>query len=180
MLDKFIKIRKSIMFSIKTLIISAITFIFVETWVTFYPNALFSKDGNYLVIFSFVFFVILFGSLFSAFKIGIYRLSEIIYSFSLSILVANFIMYLELSLIARDMLNPLYLIISTFFQGLIVFIGSVCANTIYFKLYPPKELLAIFGDDQAGFRLIDRMNHIHHRFKIMQGVNINNENVEKI
>ena len=59
MLDKFIKIRKSIMFSIKTLIISAITFIFVETWVTFYPSALFSKDGNYLVIFSFVFFVIL-------------------------------------------------------------------------------------------------------------------------
>ena len=83
MLDKFIKIRKSIMFSIKTLIISAITFIFVETWITFYPSALFSKDGNYLVIFSFVFFVILFGSLFSAFKIGIYRLSEIIYSFSL-------------------------------------------------------------------------------------------------
>lgn len=180
MLNTFIKIRKSIMFFVKALMISAVTCIFIETWVTHYPLALFSKNGNYLMVFSFLFLLILFGSLFSAFKIGIYRLSEIVYSFSLSILVTNFIMYLELSLIAREMLNPLYLIISTVIQVLVGFVGAVCANTIYFKLYPPKELLAIFGDDQAGFRLISRMNHIHHRFKIMRGVNINNEDVEKI
>ena len=180
MLNKFIKIRKSIMLIVKALMVSAVTFLFIETWVSYYPTALFDKDGNYLVVFSFVFLLILFGSLFSAFKIGIYRLSEIIYSFSLSIFVTNFMMYMEFSLIAREMLNPLYLIVSTVIQACLGFIGAVCANTIYFKLYPPKELLAIFGDDQAGFRLIDRMNHIHHRFKIMRGVNINTEDVEKI
>ncbi|MBO5211547.1 MAG: sugar transferase [Clostridia bacterium] len=180
MLNKLIKIRKTIMLLIKALMVSAVTFVFIETWVTYYPTALFDKDGNYLVVFSFVFLLILFGSLFSAFKIGIYRLSEIIYSFSLSIFVTNFMMYMEFSLIARELLNPLYLIISTIVQAGVGFIGAVCANTIYFKLYPPKELLAIFGDDQAGFRLIARMNHIHHRFKIMRGVNINTEDVEKI
>lgn len=180
MLKTFIKIRKSVMLTIKALIVSAITLVFIETWVNYYTNSLFDQNGNYLVVFSFVFLLILFGALFSAFKIGIYRLSEIIYSFSLSVFVTNFMMYMELSLIAREMLNPIYLIISTFIQASVGFVGAVCANTIYFKLYPPKELLAIFGDDQAGFRLITRMNQIHHRFKIMRGVNINTEDVEKI
>ena len=180
MLKTFIKIRKSVMLTIKALIVSAITLVFIETWVNYYTNSLFDQNGNYLVVFSFVFLLILFGSLFSAFKIGIYRLSEIIYSFSLSVFVTNFMMYMELSLIAREMLDPIYLIISTFIQASVGFVGAVCANTIYFKLYPPKELLAIFGDDQAGFRLITRMNQIHHRFKIMRGVNINTEDVEKI
>lgn len=180
MLKFFTKFRKTVMFSIKSLIICAITFIFMETWVTNYTLALFSRNGNYLVIFSFVFFLTLFCSLFSAFKIGIYRLTEIVYSFSLSILITNFIMYLELSLIARELLNPLPIFISTVVEAFICLIGAICANTIYFRLYPPKELLAIFGDDQSGFRLISRMNSIHQRFKIMRGVNINTENAENI
>ena len=76
MLKLFRKFRKTVMFSIKALIICAITFVFMETWVSSYTPSLFSRNGNYLLIFSFVFMLILFGSLFSAFKIGIYRLSE--------------------------------------------------------------------------------------------------------
>lgn len=180
MLKLFTKFRKTVMLSIKATIICAITFIFMETWVTKYTDAIFSRNGNFLVIFSFVFILTVFCSLFSAFKIGIYRLSEIVYSFSLSILITNFIMYLELSLIAREMLNPAHLLISTMVEAVISLIGAICSNTIYFKLHPPKELLAIFGDDQSGFRLISRMNLIHQRFKIMRGVNINTESVEKI
>ncbi len=180
MLKFFTKFRKTVMLTVKALIICAVTFSFIETWVIHYTTALFSKNGNYLVIFSFVFMMILFGSLFSAFKIGIYRLSEIIYSFALSVVVTNFLMYLELCLIAREMINPLHLILSVVFQVVLSTLGAICANTIYFKLYPPKELLAIFGDDQSGFRLITRMNLIRHRFKIMRGVNANVESVEKI
>lgn len=180
MLNFFTKFRKTVMFAVKTLIICAVTFSFIETWVIHYTTSLFSKNGNYLVIFSFVFMLMLFCSLFSAFKIGIYRLSEIIYSFALSVVITNFLMYLELSLIAREMINPLYIILSVVFQVILSTLGAICANTIYFKLYPPKELLAIFGDDQSGFRLINRMNLIHHRFKIMRGVNANVEDIEKI
>ena len=180
MLKFFTKIRKSVMLWVKALIVCSITFTFIETWVTSYTTSLFSRDGNFLLIFSFVFMLILFGSLFSAFKIGIYRLSEIVYSLSLSILITNFIMYLELSLIAREMLNPLYLIISMIIEMVIGLIGAICANTVYFKLYPPKELLAIFGDDQSGFRLITKMNLIHQRFKIMRGINGNTESFENI
>ncbi|MGI6279906.1 MAG: exopolysaccharide biosynthesis polyprenyl glycosylphosphotransferase [Acutalibacteraceae bacterium] len=175
-----IKFRKSIMFLIKSMIIAALSFCFVQVWVTHYTDALYYQKGNYLVVFSFAFLLIVFSSLFGAFYIGIYRTHEIIYSFSLAVLFTNFFMYLELSLIARYLINPIHLGLNTIIQLIIVFIGSYCANTIYFKLYAARRLLAIFGDDQTGFKLIKKMSEIPDRFRIEQGVNINSKSVDEI
>lgn len=179
-MNNLVKFRKTVMRLIKILIIAALTFCFIQTWVTNYTSSLFSRNGNYVVIFSFVFVLVLFCSLYGAFKIGIYRIHELIYSFSLSILLTNFLMYLELSLIAREMVAVAPLLINVAFQILIAFVGCVCANTVYFKLYPARRLLAVFGDDATGFKLINRMSHIPERFKIERGMNVNSVSLEEI
>lgn len=179
-MNNLIKFRKSVMLIVKILIIAALTFSFIETWVTYYTNSLFSRNGNYVVIFSFVFILIIFASLYGAFKIGIYRLHELVYSFSLSILITNFLMYLELSLIAREMVTITPLFVNVLFQIAIAIIGCLCANTIYFKLYSARRLVAVFGDDNTGFKLINRMSHIPDRFKIERGVNANTTPLEEI
>ena len=168
------------MLLVKIFIVVALTFCFIQTWVTYYTNSLFSRNGNYVVIFSFVFILMLFCSLYGAFKVGIYRTHELIYSFSLSILLTNFFMYLELSLIARELVKPTPLLINVIFQIIIAFVGCACANTIYFKLYHARRLIAVFGDDATGFKLINRMSHIPERFKIEKGVNINSTSLEEI
>ncbi len=179
-MNNLVKFRKSVMLVIKMLLIAALTFSFIETWVTYYTDSLFSRNGNYVVIFSFVFILMLFCSLYGAFKIGIYRLHELIYSFSLSIFITNFLMYLELSLIARKMVAIAPMLINVLFQIAIAIIGCLCANTIYFKLYSARRLVAIFGDDNTGFKLINRMSHIPDRFKIERGVNANTTPLEEI
>lgn len=179
-MSNLIKFRKSVMRFIKLTLIAALTFTFIETWVTHYTSSLFSKNGNYVVIFSFVFMLYIFSSLFGAFRIGIYRLPEIVYSFSLAILVTNFLMYLELSLIAREMVEIPPLLINVVIQIGIVFIGCLCANTVYFKLYPARRLVAVFGDDDTGFKLINRMSRIPERFKIERGINANTTPMNEI
>ncbi len=179
-MNNLITFRKTIMRIIKIFIIASMTFCFIQTWVTNYTSSLFSRNGNYVVIFSFVFMLFIFCSLYGAFKIGIYRIHELVYSFSLSILITNFLMYLELSLIARDMVPMAPLLISVLFEVVIAFIGCACANTVYFKLYPARHLVAVFGDDKTGFNLINRMNHIPERFKIERGVNVNSHSMESI
>ena len=179
-MNNLVKFRKSVMLLIKALIIAALTFSFVETWVTYYTESLFSRNGNYVVIFSFVFILMIFCSLYGSFKIGIYRLHELIYSFSLSILITNFLMYLELSLIAREMVALTPLFINVLFQIAISIIGCLCANTIYFKLYPARRLVAVFGDDETGFKLINKMSRIPDRFKIERGVNANSTSLKDI
>ena len=115
-MNLLIKLRKSVMLFIKFMITLAVMVMFMQVWISNYAESLFSNRGNYVVVFSFVFLFVTFSSLFSAFRIGIYRIHEIIYSFSLAIFFTNAVMYLELSLIAREMVRILPLMLGVAIQ----------------------------------------------------------------
>ena len=175
-----VKIRKSIMLLVKIMIVLSATLGFVEIWNDNYVESLFSNKGNYVVIFSYLFLFITFSSLYGAFNIGIYRIHEIIYSFSLATIFTNIVMYLELSLIARNMVAVLPLALGVVYQIAVVFIGSCCANMIYFKLYEARKVVAIFSDEIYGFNLIKKMGVISERFSIEFGVNAERTDMKQI
>ena len=179
-MKKLVSLRKSIMLFIKIMIVSAVTVGFIQVWITGYEESLFSNKGNYVVILSFVLLFTVFSSLYGAFKIGISRIHEIIYSFSLATVFTNAVMYLELSLIARELVAIPPILIGIAYQIIVVAICSFCANTIYFKLYPPRRVVAIFGDDISGFELIKKMGKISERFQIERGLNVNTTDLEEI
>ena len=170
-METLIKFRKTVMMAVKIMLVIAITLGFIETWNSNYTETLFSKNGNYVVIFSFVLILVTFSSLYGAFNIGIHRIHETIYSFSLAVVFTNFVMYLELSLIAREMVAVAPMLLGVVYQIAVVFIGCLCANIIYFKLYSARKMLAVFGDDKTGFDLINKMSKIPERFSIECGVN---------
>ena len=175
-----IKFHKSIMVIIKGLILSCLVSSFVDTWQNHYPEALFSKNGNYVVVLSYLIFLIAFIQLYGGFKFGVYRLHEIIYDLALATLFANFVMFLEMCLIARILLSPMALLCCTGFQIIVIFICSYCANIIYFKLYPARKMLAVFGKDNEGFELINKFAKIPERFKIEKGFSVEGKTLEEI
>lgn len=179
-MKNLVRLRKSIMFFVKIMIVTAVTVGFIQVWITGYEESLFSNRGNYVVILSFVLLFTVFSSLYGAFKIGIYRIHEIFYSFSLAAIFTNMIMYLELCLIAREMVAIPPMLVGIAYQILVVILCSFCANTIYFKLYPPRRVIAIFGDDASGFALIQKMSRISDRFSIERGINVNSSNIDDI
>ena len=175
-----VKIRKSVMLFIKAVIVASLTLSFVEIWNLNYIESLFSNKGNYLVIFSFVFIFSVFSSLYGAFNIGIYRTHEIIYSFSLAAFVTDIVMYLELSLIARNLVDVAPMIVCFVYQVGTIFLLSFSANTIYFKLYSARKVLAVFGDDTKGLNFIKKMSIIPERFKVECGINAEHTDMENI
>lgn len=179
-MNLLIKLRKSVIFCVKAIIVTAVTCGFIEVWNENYVEALFSNRGNYVVIFSYVLIFCTFSSLYGAFNIGIYRIHEIIYSFSLAVLFTNMIMYLELSLIARDLVDLPPILIGVIYQIIIVAIGAYCGNMIYFRLYSARKMLVIFGDDKSGFELIKKMSRISERFHIEAGLNIKSSDMKQI
>ena len=179
-MKRLVSLRKSVMLFIKIMIVSAVTVGFIQVWITGYEESLFSNKGNYVVILSFVLLFTVFSSLYGAFKIGISRIHEIIYSCSLATVFTNAVMYLELSLIARELVAIPPILIGIAYQIIVVAICSFCANTIYFKLYPPRRVVAIFGDDISGFELIKKMGKISERFQIERGLNVNTTDLEEI
>ena len=174
------KLRKSIMLFVKIMIVAAVTVGFIQIWITNYVESLFSNKGNYVVIFSYVLLFSTFSSLYGDFKIGISRIHEIIYSFSLAAVFTNAVMYLELSLIAREMVALPPMIVGIIYQIIVLALCSFCANTIYFKLYPPRRVVAIFGNDVSGFELIKKMGKISERFQVECGLNVNHTDMAHI
>ncbi len=158
------KFRKSIMFITKILIVFSITFIFIGCWQENYVAALFSDKGNYVVVMSYLFILLVFNNLYGGLKIGIMRINEVIYSFSLSLLFTNFIMYLELSLIAREMLSPFPMIIATVAQWIILVFGCYAGNTIYYSLYKARHILAITKPTIDHTHIIKKMGKIKERY----------------
>ena len=179
-MKSLIKIRKSVMLFVKILIVAAVTVGFIQVWVQGYSELVFENRGNYVVALSYVLLFCIFSSLYSAFKIGIYRTHEIIYSFSLAIIFTNSMMYLELCLIAAKMVSVIPMLLGTAYQVLVILLCSICANTIYFKLYPPRKVVAIFGDDFTDFELIKKMGEISERFKVECAFNVNTTDMDRI
>lgn len=160
------KFRKSIMIAVKLMIILSMTFIFIGCWQDNYEASLFSGKGNYVVVFSYLVILLAFSNLYGGLKIGMLRLHEVIYSFSLSMLFTNFIMYLELSLIARELVNPLPLIWAVFLQLIIIFFGSYAANSIYYSMYQAHHILAIVGENVDSAAVVAKMGRIKERYAI--------------
>lgn len=174
------KFRKTIMFLTKLGIVAALTLGFVDMWFNNYGESVFSLGSNYIVIGSYVLILILFAELYGAFKIGINRLHEAVYSFCLAAVFTNVIMYFELCLLARDMIRVVPYLIGFAYQILIIFVGVICANTIYFRIYPARRMLAVFADDEEGLSIIRKVSKIPDRFNIEKGVSVNRRTVEEI
>ena len=179
-MELMVKFRKSIMFFMRLAIMTSLIFSFVSVWYGMYEEAMFENKGNYVVTLSYVIILFTFVTLYGCLKIGNLRLHEVIYSFFLTVVITNFLMYLELSLIARKMLNPTAMIITTVCQTVIIILGCTSANTVYFKLYKAKQILAIFGSDRADRDIIKKMQRISERYDITRGVAADHHNTGDI
>ena len=160
------KFRKSIMLTFKIALILSMTFVFIGCWQDYYVEALFSNKGNYVVVFSYLVILLAFSNLYGGLKIGTLRLHEVIYSFSLSMVFTNFVMYLELSLIARTMLNPLPLLGSIIIQLVIIFFGCYALNTAYYSMYQPHHIIAIVRPGYDQTNIVSKMSRIKERYTI--------------
>ena len=167
-----IKFRKSIMLVCKLFMLFAVVCAFIGCWQNYYEEAVYEYRGNYLVVFAYAVIFFLFAHLYSGFKIGTMRVHEAIYSMFLSLVMANFIMYMVLCLIARQLLPPAPMASTTVLQTVLVAGGVIASNSIYFSLYRVRHILAVFGTEMADWDIIQKMANIKERYVIDRGISI--------
>lgn len=160
------KYRKSLLFFIKFTLFSLIIATFVLIWYYKYPQSTYDFKGNYVVVFSYALVLLTFLSIYGSFKVGIYRLWELCYSFGLSLLITNVIMYFQISLIAREMLHPGWLGTAFAIQCMLACFGCFIANKVYFKIYKARPVLAVCNHDEFEHDVFKKFNKIAERYKI--------------
>ena len=164
-----IKFRNTVMFFLKCLVIATVTTAFIGVWQNFYGQTLFSGKGNYLLVFLYVAVFVIFGSIYDGFKVGIMRVHELVYSLSLAVFFSNVFIYIILSLIAENLMNPLPLIVLTAFQSVILIVLMYSLSHVYFALYKARSVLAVFAPDMRN-DIIKKISLIKERFALDKGI----------
>ena len=85
--------------------------------------------------------------LYGGYGIGTYRIFELAFSQILSIAFVNMITYLQISLIAKELLRADYLIILTVVQFIFAGLWMVLSNRIYYRIFRSSKMLLIYGKD---------------------------------
>ena len=169
--------KRIIMFLASALIVAIQTLLFAYIWYKFYAH----KDvigrrfdrGNQVVIGLYVLMLYFFYKIYGGFKVGYLRVFEVLYSQVLSVVCVNFITYLQLCLIGRwrfgEHLMPM--VEMTGIDLVVVLLWVVGMRWIYTRLYPPRQMLMIYGDRNPG-DLRDKLETREDKYAIKEMVPI--------
>lgn len=88
----------------------------------------------------------LLSSMYGGMRLGYLKNAEIIFSQVFATFLANILIYVELSIMAREPFVPKVFLMMIAEQTVAVIIYTNIANRIYRRLFPPRKLLLIHGD----------------------------------
>lgn len=102
--------------------------------------------GNWAEISFYAVVLVFLSATYGGTRLGYQKNAEIVFSQVLSTLMANIIIYCELSIMARRLFEPDAFVLMMAEQTVIVLVYMNVANHIYRSIFPPRKLLLIHGD----------------------------------
>ncbi|MBQ8768059.1 MAG: sugar transferase [Oscillospiraceae bacterium] len=106
-------------------------------------------NGKYVLAGVYAILVIMLFNNFDGFKFGYLKAIESFASQLIALFIVNFITYLQLSLIANVMISPLPILMLMVVDAVIALVCAFLFTFVYHRLYPPKNMVMIYGSDNA-------------------------------
>ena len=143
------------------LIVAVQTGMFACLWYNYYANRelkdmrryfryfYYYRRGHWTVIVLYAVVLVLFMKVLGGFRVGYLRNLDVLYSQILSVCAANAVEYLQLALIAKKwkfMQFSTPIMVLALLQIIVGVIWIVAMRGIYARLYPPHEMLLIYGN----------------------------------
>lgn len=178
MKSKILNFKRSILLGIRLLNLVVITAIFAYAWYSVYsepvlPGAAteFFKKGHWLVVIIYAILLVAFTQLNGGYRVGDYRISEMIYSNFVSIFFINVIYYFMIALMWRAFPQVDAMIVMTVIQFIYVFSWCYLSNRLYFKLFKAREVIFLYEDDKPS-DVLEKMNKRYDKYNITEVVRI--------
>lgn len=158
-------LRRGIVFLLKIGIVLLTSAPFFIILTEFIRNPFYGR-GNHVGMGLYAFLFIMLGIPYDAFKIGISRIRELIYSFTITILITNFIVYLILALMSRTVINPIPMIILIIGQIIVMTLYFFLANKIYYHIYPSRNTVIIHANTDYEKHIAIKFAYREDRYNI--------------
>lgn len=177
------KYKRLIMGIISSVLIIFLVCTYAFVWQKYYNMVLVSSriqadhfgwKGNLLIFSIYAVLIFLFSRIYNGFRIGLLRVSDIIYSQGLSILFINVITYVQICLLERSIAAVAPMVFKTLADMAFIILWAFVGNRIYSRLYAPKKMVIIYGSHQA-VPLVEKMSRRDDRFMICRAVSCNED-----
>lgn len=126
-----------------------------------------AEVGFYAIVLIFL------SATYGSIRLGYQKNAEIVFSQMLSTLLANIIIYAELSIMAHQAFVLKVFIMMMAEQTIIVLIYMNIANRIYRSIFPPRKLLLIHGDRPVD-GLCSKFESRNDKYVITRMIHVNN------
>ena len=136
---------------VKLLSVLLVTMPIVLCWYLYFADTImnpFFNKGNWVVIGLFVVFYILFARVYDAFNVSLHKVSEMVYSQSLAILVSDGFMFVILWLLNHIFPNLVPCLIALVAQIFLASIWSWGAQKWYYRSFPPAKTAVVYAGKQ--------------------------------
>ena len=159
--------------SVKLLNIILITIPFALSWQFFYGERIIEPhytNADWLIVVLFLFVYAAFARVYDAFLISLSRVSELVYSQSLSALITDCIVYIVTWLLSKHIPNPLPLIGVLFCQVFLSFLWSFVSTRWYYAVFPAKASVVV-SDSKTGIEQLIRDYGLQKKFDVKASIN---------
>ncbi len=112
----------------------------------FTPHGVFWFRGHALEIAIYAAILIAFSNMYGGMRLGYLKNAELIFSQIFATLIADLLIYAELSVMALRLFNVKHVLILFGEQFVVAFIYILIVNKVYMNIFPPRKLLLIYGD----------------------------------
>lgn len=166
--------KRLIRFFTSVVILVAEVGIYWITWNTYFSEAAgtpFFRRGDWLMAAVYSLLLLFFSKMYGGLRIGYLERGNVLYSQILSVILVNMFTYLQIALLAKRFLNPVPFLLMFAVQVIAIGIWTFLANQLFEKLFPPRQMLLIYGD-RPSLSLMDKMNCRKDRYQIKEMVHI--------
>ena len=132
--------------------IAALTVMYYITWRMYYrvyDTHAFLGRGKFVLVGIYFLLMLFMFTFLEGFRYGYLKLSDVVISQWLSILVVNFITYFQLGLISAVMQYVVPFLVLTAAEFLVAFLCSFVCSKIYHRFSSSQHLLMVYGTDKA-------------------------------
>lgn len=153
------------MFFLTVICLFIITGIFILIWKDFLEKDVLIKSKYNTAIMAVIYlsFFYTFAELYQMFKISIKKISEMIYSGFLAVVMSTVFIYIIISLLQQKFVSFKIMLIFIAIQFIAIILWSYYSHRIYFKINPPKRTLIIF-DDRREISILIKLYGLDKRY----------------
>ena len=129
--------------------VALLTFVYYLVWRNLYDFSMFAHKGKYVLagVYAVLLFLVFENS--ECTKFGQLHWTDLAVGQVISLVLVNVVTYFQLCLISNGVISVAPMLGLTAAEAVLALLAVLAFNKLYFKLYPPHDMLLVFGSESA-------------------------------